>query len=238
MAIKVYKDRSPFQIPILLRSLLDFIYPRYCAGCRQRLSINEWGVCPSCFLTFPRFNETINQACVRIQAVRYPIDGFLGGYCFEQLNHVQTLIHNVKYHRHKEAAWAVGKNLAQELGITSDEYDLIVPVPITLRREIKRGYNQSFIFAQGISMASGIPVAEHGLQRQLHTASQTKRKRRERQKAMEGIFQLGKDFIPPGSRILLLDDVLTTGSTLTAAANALAETLPRKMVLMTISVAI
>lgn len=236
MAIKVYKPipYKPLLTPI--RAIVDFVYPRYCAGCSKRLSLNEYGVCPSCFLAFPRFNETADKAWERLQGTIYPVQGFLGGYRFEKLNRVQTLIHNIKYHRYREAALSVGRSLALELAIRQEDFDCIVPVPITDKKEGERGYNQSFIFAQGISMATKIPVVEHGLKRAEEAKSQTTRSRKERLKAMKDAFQLGKDCIEEGSRILLVDDVLTTGATLVSAADTLAATHPKSIVLMTIAV--
>lgn len=236
MAIKVYRYKSHTSSGELLRAIVDFVYPRYCAGCAKRLSLNEYGVCPSCFLTFPRFVELTDKAWERLQGTTYPIQGFLGGYRFEKLNRVQAMIHNVKYHRHAEAAVAVGRSLALELGICKEDFDLIIPVPITRQREAKRGYNQSSLFAQGISMATQIPVAEHGLKRSKDSESQTTRSRKERLQAMKNTFQLGVDSIEKGSRILLLDDVLTTGATLVAAADTLTEAYPQKIVLMAVAV--
>lgn len=88
---------------------------------------------------------------------------------------------------------------------------------------MERGYNQAVLLAEGISSVMGIPYLPHALRRTRFQGSQTHRDRTHRLEAMLGSFTLGSEAIPPDSHILLLDDVLTTGATLTAALNALAD---------------
>lgn len=236
MSCKAYHYHPPSSILAPVRALLDFVYPRYCAACDSRLSMDEMGLCPLCLLTLPRYVEATDRAWERLQGTVYPIEGFVGGLHFEKETRVQHLIHSVKYHSNREAAWAIGRLIAQEKRLSVEDFDFIVPVPVSNIRLLKRGYNQSFLLAQGVSMGSGIPVAANALQRTKHLRSQTHRRRAERLFAMKDAFSLGDDTLPKGARILLLDDLLTTGSTLVAAADALALAEPGKLILMTIAV--
>ncbi len=213
---------------------MDFVLPRYCPICSTRLLLKEKGICPSCLFSLPRYKADFHKGWDRVQGTIYPIEAFWGGFLFQKKSKVQSLIHEVKYHRNREAAIVVGEYLARELKISSADFDMIVPIPISWQRKIKRGYNQTFFFAEGISRESGIPIHNSLLIKVKNPHSQTN-KRREERLAMQDIFSLGSN-IPKGMRILLLDDVLTTGTTIVSGADTLAKLEPSKLVLMTISV--
>ncbi len=103
----------------------------------------------------------------------------------------------------------------------TDDIDLIVPVPLDHMRQRKRGYNQSECIAAGISAASRLPVRSDILFRVGRSGSQTKRGRYERWENVEGLFVVRKSEAITGKHILVVDDVITTGSTMEACVNAL-----------------
>jgi ComF family protein len=121
----------------------------------------------------------------------------------------------LKYEGHKEVGVAIGEWMGMELknGEGFQDIDLIVPVPLHPSRQSKRGYNQSAVFAQGLSAKMGIPF-EEALSRNVATSTQTKKHRFERSKNVESAFSLKDNISLKNKHILLVDDVITTGSTL------------------------
>lgn len=102
-------------------------------------------------------------------------------------------------------------------GFTGD-IDMIIPVPLHPVKERIRGFNQSFLISQGISSATGLPVDSGSLVRVIRTATQTKRSRYDRWKNVEGTFMVTDPCSVRGKHILLIDDVITTGSTIESCA--------------------
>lgn len=121
----------------------------------------------------------------------------------------------------------IGKELTTRL--PEMKYDVMVPIPLHGTRLGERGYNQSEKLAEGISSVLGIPIAKkHLVKRTRQTPSQTGLTLEERQKNMKGAFALtdkGKEALQ-GKRILLVDDVMTTGATMASATEAIVEARP------------
>ena len=102
-----------------------------------------------------------------------------------------------------------------------DGIDIIVPVPLHWKRRIKRGYNQSYYIAKGISEATGIPVNTKIIKRIVNNPTQTHLSHSERQNNVNGIFKLKKPELIEGKHVLLVDDVITTGATTIECAKSM-----------------
>ena len=139
---------------------------------------------------------------------------------------IRSLIFRLKYHGDLPIGYAFGHLLGRELlTIGLDVFDGIVPVPLHWFKYLRRGYNQSAIFARGIAEVLGIPVCKV-LRRTTYRKSQTKMaQREERSHNVEGVFALkeGNAERYAGQHLLLVDDVLTTGSTASECINCLLE---------------
>lgn len=139
---------------------------------------------------------------------------------------IRKLIHNLKY----KGACDAGKEIGRIYGLTlaksgfTSGIDLIIPVPLHSSKMRQRGYNQSEIISQGISEPTGLPVITDILVRSGDSATQTKRSRFERWVNVEGIFTVRDPDCIRGKHILLVDDVITTGSTIEACASELLKT--------------
>lgn len=140
---------------------------------------------------------------------------------FHQDGIAQKLLHYLKYKNTPDVGIELGKRYAYEIKSVLENYhlDMIIPVPLHFKRLKKRGYNQSEKFAQGISLVTGIPVI-NGLKRTKATSTQTAKNRVERWSNVDNIFKIDKEEIK-GKRVLLVDDVITTGATIEACVQEL-----------------
>ena len=141
---------------------------------------------------------------------------------FSKQGKVQNLMHALKYRQQKNVGIYLGKLLGQDL-LKSPLYenlDYIIPVPLHPKKLNIRGYNQSMMIAKGISEGYGTEIF-HGLKRNLHSPSQTKKSRYERWENVRDIFHLVDSHLLEDKSILLIDDVITTGATLEACAKLL-----------------
>jgi ComF family protein len=136
---------------------------------------------------------------------------------------IRRLIHNLKYKGVQDIGPELGKMYGLALmnsGFTRD-IDLIIPVPLHPSKERNRGFNQSYLISRGISQVTGITVDSRSLYRVSSTSTQTKKSRYERWKNVEGTFMVQDSSSVTGKHILLVDDVITTGSTMESCVNEL-----------------
>lgn len=235
MAFHTYHYSPPRRWQTLFKAVLEVFYPQYCPVCAHLLSPEMEGICPECLLSLPLYHEELLHGAARLEGSVFPFDGLLAGYQFSRNNAVQEVVHSIKYGKNIALGIALGRTLARKFALSPERYDLLIPIAMHPKREALRGYNQAEVLARGMSMASGIPVATEALRRQgRHT--QTILGREARLQAMEGAFSLARDIPAEGSRLLLVDDVLTTGATLVAAAEALALTSPESLTALVLSV--
>jgi ComF family protein len=136
---------------------------------------------------------------------------------------MRKLIHRLKYSGVKELGTELGRIYGSALkssGFFSD-IDVILPVPLHPSKQRMRGFNQSECISAGISGIAGLPLDTTCLERMVRTPSQTKRSRYERWTNVDGIFHVTNPDAIRGKHILLVDDVITTGSTIEACVGEL-----------------
>jgi len=205
--------------------LLMFFFPLNCLVCGKRLSSPGEVLCLECEYNMPRTNyrDGTNNPVSQVFWGRVPVEMGTSLFRFEKGSSYQTLLHDLKYRGNKKAGAYLGRLLGHELKRTRyADCDVMVPVPIHKKRLRERGYNQSEIIARGTSDVMGIPVVLDLLRRADHHNSQTTLGRYERFENVRHNFQLARN--PPdvnGKRILLIDDVVTTGATLEACSEVL-----------------
>jgi ComF family protein len=136
---------------------------------------------------------------------------------------VQHLLHQMKYNNHPEVAVALGKIFGLELSKAGlgMEFDVIVPVPLHESRQRRRGYNQSAKLAEGLSYSMEIPWDESISIRKLKSDTQTKKSKIERWENVKEVFTVTEGDRISGKRILLVDDIITTGATVEACGQHL-----------------
>lgn len=209
----------------LCDDFLSLLFPRLCYGCGNHLMRNEKLICTECYIVIPRTDYHLDE--------KNPVAQLFWGRCliekasafsyYNKGSRIRNLIHNLKYKGIKDLGNELGKIYALSIvksGFLND-IDLIFPVPLHPLKLKSRGFNQSQLICAGISEVSGIPVDTVTLTRGTVTATQTKRSRYERWTNVEGVFIINQPDNIKGKHILLVDDVITTGSTIESCANEL-----------------
>ena len=200
------------------KDFLSLIYPKLCLGCHSVLVSNENHICLSCFVELPKtnFNHEITHA---IGIEEYNL--MIGLYQFNN-EVIQQLIHALKY----KGISSIGEMLGIELGkalLKNEKYetiDLIVPVPIHRRKKRKRGFNQSYLIAKGVAKVIKAPIEEI-LNKSKKGKSQTDKKIYERWLNVKDSFTLKERSCLQDIHVLIIDDVITTGSTIEACVKAI-----------------
>ncbi len=210
----------------MLTSLLDFISPRACRICGKRLSTAEEEICTVCNRHLPRtYYATTpydNNLAKRFWG-RFNVERAAALFFYESHNYPSKLIHDLKYHGKEGLGHWLGRITAEEFTREGffDGIDLIVPIPITWRRRWKRGYNQSEAIAQGVAEVTGLTINTKMLKRTKFSQSQTQLSLSERMHNVEGAFLLCHEEDAIGKHILLIDDIVTTGTTVSECGKLL-----------------
>lgn len=225
----------------MLGTLLELLYPTdcpacgrpagsgkaLCEDCRAALPIrtleNCCVLCGKTLLADERAAGTAAAECAQCHKKRPAFDLARSAVLYK--GPVRALVHEIKYHH----GLYVVEELADLLeGCYRAHYgaettDFIIPIPLHWNKRVHRGYNQSAILARRLGRRLGLPVAERFLRRRLDTETQTHMSADERRTNMKGAFEVPARHADRvyGKRILLLDDVMTTGSTFGEAARAL-----------------
>ena len=210
-----------------ISDLLEFFYPTLCITCGNRLVSQEKYLCIECWNDLPVTNFHVQQGNNVEQLFwgRTKIEYATAFFTYKKGSNYQHLIHFIKYKGMKELGFETGRRFGSVLKNSAqfNSIDLVVPVPLHPLKQKKRGYNQSEWIALGISEAMKKPLIANNLERNVHTSTQTRKNRFERWGNVENIFGVNNPDEFSGKHILLIDDVVTTGSTLEACANKLIE---------------
>ena len=203
--------------------VISLLLPRICHGCGNQLLRNEKVICTGCYVLIPKTNFHLSP--------ENPVEKLFWGRCmieraaafsyYTRDSRIRRMIHHLKYRGASEIGTELGRIYGNSLK-NSDflkGIDLIIPVPLHTSKKRQRGYNQSDLISIGISDASGIPVGTDILKRTTVTGTQTRKSRYDRWTNVNDIFRVTCPQRLEGKHVLIVDDVITTGSTIEACAN-------------------
>lgn len=217
----------------LIYEILHMLSPRLCPGCGRRLESCEPMLCIECLLGLPRPPHQFVEMQLRplIELAGCPV-GIVASWTYYIHRQAGALaIQAIKYNGRPGAGRDAGRIFAAEImanpeftqaeGVRPTDIDVILPLPMHWTKELMRGYNQSECIARGIASVWGCRVG-HNLYASKPHSTQTRRSRYERQANVRNIFALRDADELDGLHVCLVDDVITTGSTMTDAILALA----------------
>ena len=219
----------------------NLLYPDLCVVCGDNLLKNEHHICLKCLHEIPKTNYhlTVDNPIEKRFWGKVPVFRGTAFFFFQKGSPFQKLLHALKYKDLKQIGEILGKYAAADLleSPDFDSIDVIIPVPLHPKKYRKRGYNQSEWIGKGISQILQKPQDTTTLIRVRENTTQTKKSVFERYENTEGIFQISDKESLTGNHVLLVDDVLTTGSTLEACIKALLQIEGVKVSIFTLAVA-
>jgi ComF family protein len=205
--------------------LFNLLFPELCHSCGEQIVHGEEMICTHCLYDLPYtdFHTFSDNAVARLFWGRMMCSNAMAMLYFRKGTKAQNLIHRLKYKSQPGLGLFLGRLLGERL-LASGNYmdpEMIIPVPLHARKERARGYNQSQSIADGMASVLGIPVANAQLIRHRETPSQTKKGRYHRFENMQSVFSVPNPENISYKHILLVDDIITTGSTLEACGTTL-----------------
>lgn len=209
------------------KDLLSLVYPNICYNCNVSLVEGEEKICLRCFRDFPLTNYHQVQPNPLI-LMTSGIPKVKGAYCHMKFNKegiAQKLLYELKYKGDTSMGLLLGEWFANYIldGINDVKLDAIIPVPLHKSKQRKRGYNQSEVLARGMQSVLGLPVFNDVLSRKKNISTQTKKSKVERWQNVDALYEVSNAEKLKGKRVLLLDDVITTGATISSATEVLSD---------------
>lgn len=205
-----------------LSALLDFLYPPLCISCGRLLESGREHVCPDCWSAIKRATRDLPlfaETRTKLVASGFVAD-LVTVFVFEKEGPFQAIAHALKYSGIQQVGIELGRRLGTVLFNEGIQADAIVPVPLHKRKLRERGFNQSLLIARGVSEVLGTPVRADLVRRSRWTQTQTALSKEERKQNVENAFECSEQDLR-GVRIIVVDDVITTGATIEAVAKAL-----------------
>jgi len=225
----------------LFDDFISLIYPKICLGCNNPLLKHEQCICSICQFHITKTNhfKTKDNNLQKLFWGKIQLNHAAALYEFVKDSPLQKMIHALKYEENKEVGIYLGKQIAYEIeeSVFLKNIDYIITVPLYPKKEKLRGYNQSMCIAKGIQEIMKTEIDSTTLQRTVDTESQTKKNKYSRWVNVGEVFQITDVEKLKNKHILVIDDVVTTGSTLESCAHTLQQIKGIKVSIVTIAIA-
>lgn len=209
----------------MFKSIINLFFPPVCAGCNSFLSTNEKVICTVCRHDIPLTNHHLNLENDAFKKFygRIPVLHASALFYFHKKGIVQQLIHNLKYKGQEEIGTTLGQWYAEDLKNIEilASIDEIIPVPLHRRKLKERGYNQVTAFGKALSSSLNIDYNDSLLIRNVYSKTQSKKNLLGRTEGIETVFDVSFTEKDHNKHFLIIDDVITTGSTLEACSKVM-----------------
>lgn len=230
-----------------MKKILDYIFPNRCQSCRAFVQDNA-SFCHDCWSDFHFIKEphciicsyqlqkthsVTNQICLSCMKSRPSFDFARCLFKYDESN--KKLIHNLKYYDNTSLAKPLAKMMISKYLEDIEDIDIIIPIPMHKFRRVRRLYNHAQLIAEEISHLIGIKTRSDIVLKVKNTKPQTFLSKENRIKNLAGSFAISKDSNIKGKRILLIDDVMTTGSTAEAVSKLLKKEGAKTVILLCIA---
>lgn len=213
------------------RDLLHVLYPQNCFICKNEYNQSRLAICPICsselaYTHYEHYPEETNLD--KLFWGRVNLEATYALLRFKQEGSTQQILHELKYRGNPEVGIHFGKELGSKLkGMAKfSDVDALIPVPLHPKKEFIRGYNQAEVICKGIAESSGTKLRKDLLKRISFTESQTKKGKTSRWENMQNRFKIQGIKSAELKHLLVVDDVVTTGSTLETCVRILREEFP------------
>lgn len=209
----------------ILKEFVNLLFPRLCVLCMNALVKGEEYLCTACLAKLPHLqpeDARRHELYYKLSA-SLPLQEVLAYLLYQKSGSSQKLLRLIKYRGFPELSTILGRHFGARLAKAgySRKFDVIIPVPLHNSRLKQRGYNQSEAFALGLAKALALPVETTAVVRSSAGTTQTRKSRIDRWLNVATSFEVTDTEMLRGKRVLLVDDVVTTGATLEACAQVI-----------------
>lgn len=204
-----------------LQAAADVVLPRVCSACQHELGADEQWLCRRCLAQLPltHLDEQPFNAMEQLFAGKTPVERATAYFYYDKASPYAGILHDIKYRDMPRLGRWLAERAMRQMPAFAAGVDAVVPVPLHSDKLISRGYNQSLYIAQGIARATGAKVVQ-ALKAVRPHSTQTHLTAHERWLNIQHVYALapGMERRLAGKHLLLVDDVVTTGSTLEVCA--------------------
>lgn len=226
-----FSKKKKLNFNILGRDLMHIIYPNFCLICDFEIQHSAAAICPVCasemhYTNYEHYTES--SPLDELFWGRVPIQATFALLHFGEQNATRKLLHQLKYKNRADLAQHMGEEIGRKMQLmeTLKSVDGLIPVPLHHKKEFIRGYNQAEELANGINKITQIPVYTDVLKRIVFTESQTKKGKLSRWENMQQKFAYESSPSYTFKHLAIIDDVVTTGSTIETCTRMLMEAFP------------
>lgn len=212
----------------MVKDLLSLLFPHRCVGCGKRIGLAEPELCIRCesSLSATRYYNWEDNPVSQLFWGRTKVTSAFSAYHYRQAGVLQEALYSLKYYGNEMVGPYLGQLLAGEIKKTKylKGVEAWVPVPLHYKKMQKRGFNQARLIAEGLGDVTELPVLTNHITRVKFTSSQTKKSTFNRSRNVERIFSVDEPL--PFKNVGLVDDVITTGSTMVSLISTIHEKQP------------
>ena len=225
----------------MLLQIINLFFPYLCPGCDAVLTDNELIICTDCrhHLPLTNYHFKTQNRIHKLFENRFTLKDATALFYFQKNSRVQQLLHNLKYKNQQKIGFLLGNWLGHELKQCNhfNDIDVVVAVPIHKRRLKSRGYNQVTTFSIQLAEILEAQCIAHVLVKKVHSNTQVFQSKKKRWESVKDNFELKNSLAIYKKNVLLVDDLITTGSTIEACSKILCQGHPSSISVVAIAIA-